>query len=350
MVPFVDLAARHAEAAEAVEERVLAVLRSGRWIGGPMVAEAEGIAARWLGRERAVGTGSGTDALILALQALGIGPGDEVVVPALTFFATAGAVLAVGATVAVADVDEDGLLDVASAERLIGPATRAIIPVHLFGNVVRMASDLRVVDDAAQAIGAEPAPGFGDLTATSTYPTKTWGAAGDGGFVAGDDPELLERVRALGNHGIVEPHVHDRVCGHAGRASRLDALQAAVLVGHAGVLPERIARRRELAALYDAGLPPGIRPLPRQPGSGVQQYCALVQDRDGLVRRLAARGIGAAVYYPRPLHHQPALRGCRAGPTPVAEHLCAHLVALPIHDVGAAEVEQVLQALGEEAR
>lgn len=345
-IPFVDLAARHAEAAAAVEENVLAVLRSGRWSGGPMVADAETIAARWLGRRGAVGTASGTDALILALQALGVGPGHEVIVPALTFFATAGAVLAVGATVAVADVGEDGLLDRESAESLIGSRTRAIIPVHLFGNVVRIpANGLCVVDDAAQAIGSEPTPGFGDLTALSTYPTKTWGSAGDGGFVAGDDPELLDRVRRLGNHGVVTPHVHDRINGHGGRASRLDAVQAAVLVGHAAVLGDRIARRRALADRYDRDLPPGVCPLPRQPGSGVHQYCVRATERDAVLRGLEARGVGCAVYYPRPLHRQPALADCRAAPTPVADALCAELLALPIHDVDLRGVERVLEVL-----
>jgi dTDP-4-amino-4,6-dideoxygalactose transaminase len=345
-VPFVDLAARHAEAADAVESAVLAVLRSGRWIGGPAVAEAEAIAARWLGRTGAVGVASGTDALILALQALGIGPGDQVIVPALTFFATAGAVLAVGAEPAVADVGEDGLLDPASARSLAGPQTRAIIPVHLFGNVAP-APDLGVpvVDDAAQAIGADPPPRAGVLAALSAYPTKTWGAAGDAGFVAGDDPELLERIRLLGNHGAVELHHHHRVEGSAGRASRLDAVQAAVLIGHATVLPTRLARRRSLALRYDAGLPPALAPLPRSSGGAVHQYCVRAPDRDRLAQRLRERGVGTAVYYPRPLTHQPALAGCVSAPVPVAERLCAELLALPIHDVDEAGVDRVLEAL-----
>lgn len=345
-VPFVDLAARHAEAAAAVEANVLSVLRSGRWTGGPIVAEAEALAAGWLGRRSAVGTASGTDALILALQALGVGPGHEVVVPALTFFATAGAVLAVGATVAVADVGEDGLIDPASADSLVRAETRAVIPVHLFGNVARLPeSGLLVIDDAAQAVGSTPAPGFGHLTATSTYPTKTWSSAGDGGFVAGDDEVLLDRVRRLGNHGVVAPQVHDRIAGHSGRASRLDAVQAAVLVGHAGVLAERVHRRRLLADRYDRDLPPGLRPLPRQPGSAVHQYCVVAEDRDAVIRTLDAHGVGSAIYYPRPLQRQPALRGCRSAPTPVADHLCDRLLALPIHDLDLPGVEQVLLAL-----
>lgn len=354
-IPFVDLAARHAEAAEPIESRVLEVLRSGRWIGGEVVGEAEAHAASRLGRRRAVGVASGTDALMLSLQALGVGPGDEVIVPALTFFATAGAVRAIGAEVAIADVGEDALLDDTSAAALAGPRTRAVIPVHLFGSTAplprlggRVArGEIAVVDDAAQAVGTTPAPGIGALTALSTYPTKTWGSAGDGGFVAGDDDALIERVRLLANHGTEAPHRHTLVSGHTGRASRLDALAAAVLLGHASVLDARIARRRALAEQYDAGLPPSLRPLPRDAGSAVHQYCVRAEDRDRIAAGLAERGIATAIYYPTPLHRQPALQGCRAAPTPVADALCREILALPIHDLGPAQVDIVLGALRE---
>jgi dTDP-4-amino-4,6-dideoxygalactose transaminase len=350
-IPFVDLAARHAAVASAVESGVLEVLRSGRWVGGPAVEQAEQLAARWLGRKGAVGVASGTDALILALLARGIGPGHEVIVPALTFVATAGAVLATGAQVVLADVGEDGLIDVASARGLVGPDTRAVIPVHLFGNVAaRPELGLDIIDDAAQAIGADRASlaeGAGALTALSTYPTKTWGSAGDGGFVAGDDEELLAAVRRLGNHGAVEPNHYDRVGSRAGRNSRLDAVQAAVLVGHAGVLEQRIEKRRALAARYDRSLPPSVRPLPRTRGSAVQLYCVRVAERDRVMSALLARGIGCAVYYPKPLHHQPLLREARRAELPVAERLCAELLALPVADVDEPQVDEVLAALQE---
>ncbi|MEQ1507547.1 MAG: DegT/DnrJ/EryC1/StrS family aminotransferase [Myxococcota bacterium] len=350
-IPFVDLAARHREAADAIEPAVLEILRSGRWVGGDGVARAEAIAARWLGRSGAVGVASGTDALILALQAVGIGRGDEVVVPAVTFFATAGAVLAVGAQPVIADVGDDGLLDPEAAAAVCGPATRAVIPVHLFGSVARpLALDLVVIDDAAQAIGADR-PGVGVLAAVSTYPTKTWGTAGDGGFVVGDDPELLGRVRRLANHGAIEPGVYDLVTGHAGRASRLDAVHAAVLVGHAAHLADRVARRRALAARYDDGMPRGLRIIPRSPGSAVHVYNVRTPDRDRLAKALADRGIGTAVYYPRPLHHQPALRGAPLRrPAPVAEALCREILALPIADLSADQVDRVLDALRAEVR
>ncbi|HHO50220.1 MAG TPA: aminotransferase class I/II-fold pyridoxal phosphate-dependent enzyme, partial [Deltaproteobacteria bacterium] len=291
-VPMVDLARRHAEVADEVEDRVLQVLRSGRWVGGPVVAEAEARLAGWLSRQGAVGVASGTDALMLALQAVGIRPGDEVIVPALTFFATAGAVAAVGATPVIADVGEDGLLDPTAAGALISPRTRAVIPVHLFGN---RAEDpglgLTVIDDAAQAIGTTPPPSIGRLTAVSAYPTKSWGAAGDAGFVAGDEPELLEAVRCLASHGQRgAPHHHEAHDGQVGRASRLDAIQAAVLLGHADQVEARIDRRRRLADRYDAGLPASIRPLPRQHGSSVHQYCVLASDRARVVAALDEAG------------------------------------------------------------
>jgi dTDP-4-amino-4,6-dideoxygalactose transaminase len=346
-VALVDLAGRHAAVAEAVERGVASVLRSGRWIGGPIVERAEEAAAAFLGRRGAVGVASGTDALMLALQALGIGAGDEVIVPALTFFATAGAVRATGADVVIADVREDGLLDEEAARRVIGPRTRAIVPVHLFGSVAsRPNLDLVVVDDAAQALGATPAPSVGVLTAVSAYPTKTWGAAGDAGFVAGDDRELLDGVRALGNHAASAPHVHDLVAGHAGRASRLDAVQAAVLLAHAPLVQARVERRRAHAARYDDGLPPGIRALARTEGSAVLAYAILVERRAEVRAALDQAGIDSAVYYPRPLDRQPALASCRAGPTPTASWLCDRLLALPVHEgLMDGDVDRVLEVL-----
>jgi dTDP-4-amino-4,6-dideoxygalactose transaminase len=344
---LVDLASRHAAVSDEIERDVAGVLRSGRWVGGPMVERAEAAAAAFLSRRGAVGVASGTDALLLALQAMGIGPGDEVIVPALTFFATAGAVRASGAEVVIADVREDGLLDEEAARQLIGPRTRAIVPVHLFGSVAAAPNlDLVVVDDAAQALGATPAPSVGRLTAVSAYPTKTWGAAGDAGFVVGDDAELLAGVRRLGNHGTVGSHVHDAVGGHSGRASRLDAVQAAVLLAHAPHVPERVARRRSLAARYDRGLPPEIRSLPRTVGSAVLVYAVLVERRTELQASLDAAGIDTAVYYPRPLARQPALAAARAGPVPTAAWLCDRLLALPVHEgLEPEDADRVLEVL-----
>ncbi len=348
-IPFVDLASRHAQHAPEVEQRVLEVLRSGRYVGGPLVAEAEAIAARLLGRRAAVGVSSGTDALMLALQAVGVAPGDEVIVPALSFFATAGAVLALGATPIVADVDDMGLLDLDDAERARSERTRAVVPVHLFGSRAPTPDlGVPVVDDACQAVGAEPACSTGVLSAVSTYPTKLWGAAGNGGFVVGDDPELLDRVRALGHHGTIGPHLHDRpIPAWAGRNARLDALQAAVLVGRAPHLQATLARRRALVARYDAGLVTSVRPLPRTHGSPAAPYVVRTPARDAVLQALHDAGIGASVYYPRSLAAQPAL-GPGQRPTPHADALSTELLALPLHDtITDADADRVLRALAE---
>ncbi len=346
MIPFVDLAARHAQHGPDVEAHVLAVLRSGHYIGGPVVAEAEAMAARFLGRSGAVGVASGTDALILALQAVGVGPDDEVVIPALSFFATAGAVLALGATPVVADVTDDGLLDADDAAQARGEATRAVVPVHLFGSRAPCPDlGVPVVDDACQAVGSSPPCSAGVLSAVSAYPTKLWGAAGDGGFVVGDDPALLDRVRALGNHGAVGHHLHERpVPAWSGRNSRLDAVQAAVLVARGAHLEAALAHRRALIARYDATLPAPARPLPRSPGAAAAPYVVRLPRRDAALQALADAGIGASVYYPRSLAAQPALRTRR--PTPVADALSAELLALPLHEgTTAADVDRVVQVL-----
>jgi len=347
MVPFLDLAARHAGAAEAVERRVLEVLRSGHYVGGPVVAEAEAVAARWMGRTGAVGVGSGTDALMLALQAVGVTPGDEVIVPALTFFATAGAVGALGAVPVVVDVVDDGTIDPAAVVEALSPRTAAVVPVHLFGTrAARLDVPVPVVDDAAQAVGADPPASHGVLTAVSAYPTKLWGAAGDAGFVVGDDAELLDSVRRLGHHGQVGPHLHERVGGAIGRNSRLDALQAAVLLGHAEELPARIAHRRSLVGAYEALLPSWVRPLPRTEGSPASPFVVQVAGRDEVVQALADAGVGCSVYYPRSLARQPALAGPHR-PTPTADRLASEVLALPVHEgLTEEDVAQVCAVLG----
>jgi dTDP-4-amino-4,6-dideoxygalactose transaminase len=330
-----DLAHRHAEAAEAIEARVLDVLRSGRWIGGPVVEEAEQRVATAFQREAAVGVASGTDALILGLQAIGVQPGDEVVLPALSFFATAGAVCALGAIPRIVDVDERGLLDTAALEAIDASRVRAVLPVHLFGNrCTAQRLGLETLDDAAQAIGCTPAASFGSATAVSTYPTKLASGGGDGGFVVGDR-RVVDRVRKLGRHGAVGPHLHERVNGHVGRNSRLDAVAAAVLLGHLQTLPDRIRRRQAAAAHYDACMAEPYRPLRRDAHSPVPSYVVIAPDadhREALRTHLDAHGVDSTVYYPRPLHRQPALVG-RIPDThcPVADDLVTRVLAIPVH-------------------
>lgn len=327
-----DLRARHQRDAAAVETGVLDVLRSGRWIGGPIVADAEAAAAQMFGRAGAVGVSSGTDALALALQAAGVRPGDEVLVAALTFFATAGAVVAIGAEPVAVDVDDRGLIDAHDVRRARGPRTRAVVPVHLFGNAAPALDDLPVVDDLAQCAGSRPPPGKGLLGAVSCYPTKVWGAAGDAGFVVSDDLERLDAVRALGNHGLSGVHHHEAVDGvHVGRNARLDAVQAAVLLGRREGLGAEIERRRTIAARYDERLPAGW-PVRRDLGNPVPQYVVSLDAREAVAAALDVAGIDSVPLYPRALGAQPALRDrVRHRPTPVADACARRFLAIPCH-------------------
>lgn len=347
-VPMVDLAARHRRLALRTERAVLEVLRSGRWVGGPVLERTEAKLAALFGRARGVGCNSGTDALVLALQALGVGKGDEVLVPASSFFATAGAVARTGARPVVVDLlEERPLMCPLSAQRAVGPSTKAAIPVHLFGmRCPDPGLDLPLIEDAAQAVGWDPPPRLGQLTAVSFYPTKTLGAVGDAGLVATDDPELARAVRSLANHGGVPgcPHLHVTEAGHVGANSRLDPIQAAVLEVHLEDLPRRLARRRAIAQAYDQSLPPGFRSVPREPGDPIHHYLLRGPQRDALATWLHDHGVDSAVYYPRPLSAQPAIAD--QSPCPRAEAWCRESLSLPCHgELTDAQLEQACAAL-----
>ncbi|MFH1466692.1 MAG: DegT/DnrJ/EryC1/StrS family aminotransferase [Pseudomonadota bacterium] len=349
-VPMVDLAARHRRLAGPTEAAVLEVLRSGRWVGGPRLAEAEARLAALFGRAHGVGVNSGTDALSLALQALGVGPGHEVLVPALSFFATAGAVARIGARPVVVDVLPDlPLMCPEAARAALTARTRAAVPVHLFGMTCPDPGlPVPLVEDSAQAVGQAPPARLGVLTAASFYPTKTLGAAGDAGLVATDDPALAAAVRRLGGHGAVagEAHLHALVAGQVGGNSRLDPLQAAILLAQLDDLPRRVARRRAIAARYDAALPAGFAAPTRAAADPVHHYLLRGAGRDALARWLAARGVESAIYYPRPLSAQPALQP--QAPCPVAEAWSRTCLSLPCHEeLTAAQVALVVASLEE---
>lgn len=341
-----DLAAQHAQVAGAVEGGVLHVLRSGRYIGGPVVDALEEAIAAWFGLPYAVSLRSGTEALTLALKALGVGPGDEVIVPGVTFFATVEAVIQTGATPVVVDVRPDRpLMDPDAAKAALSPRTAAIVPVHLYGDEAGLPDlGVPVVDDAAQALGADPPVGRGALRALSFYPTKVLGAAGDGGLVLTADPSLASAVRALGYHGMSAPNLHQRISGHIGGNHRLDAVQCAVLLGHLPALPARLARRRAIAARYDAAL--GGLVLPRDPGSPVPVYALRHPRRDALAAALLQDGIDTAIYYPTPVVAQPALRHLDLASTPESTRHCAQTLALPCHPgLDDAAVDRVIDAV-----
>ena len=356
-IRLLDIGASWAEVAAEEEPAVLEVLRSGQWALGPRVQAFEEEMAAYVGARHGIGVASGTDALLLALMALDVGPGDEVVTTPFTFFSTASVIVRAGATPVFADIGEaDCLLDPAAAAAALSPRTRALIPVHLYGQCVDGAAfdamarrqQIAIVEDACQAIGATRgiarAGSFGDLAAFSFYPTKNLSAAGDAGIVTTNYDALAARVRRLRVHGSEKRYEHIEL----GLNSRLDALQAVIL----SIRLQRLAAWNEargiLADRYDEllaahGLSDRVRPLQRHEGTHVfHQYIVRADRRDELREWLAGRGIGSEVYYPIPLHLQECFTdlGYREGDFPVAERAAREVLALPIYP-GLTEAEQV---------
>jgi dTDP-4-amino-4,6-dideoxygalactose transaminase len=348
-LPLIDLAAQRKRLAGRIEAAIARVVEHGRFIMGPEVEALEQALAARVGVRHAVGCASGTDALALALLARGIGAGDAVFVPAFTFAASAEAVALAGATPVLVDVDVDFGLDPNSLceaialilrEGLLRP--RAVLPVDLFGQPARYESivpvareyGLFVLQDAAQSFGANwqgaPVGRQGDAAAISFYPSKPLGAYGDGGAVLTDDDVLAERVRSLARHGVEQGGLHVRI----GANSRLDTIQAAILLAKLPALDRERAARAAIAGRYADGLRDLVDvPRSRENVEPAWSYFTVLSERrDALADGLAARGIASAVYYRRPLHRQPAYAGFpRARALPVAEALAGRVVSLPIH-------------------
>jgi dTDP-4-amino-4,6-dideoxygalactose transaminase len=344
-VPLLDLRAQYADIKQELDAAVHRVLESTRFIGGPEVSGFEEEIARYTQCAHAVGCASGTDALLLALRALGVGPGDEVVTSAYSFFASAGVVVNAGATPVFVDIDPSTYnLDPHRLEAAITPRTKAVIAVHLYGqccdltavSAVCEKTKVWLIEDAAQAIGAEwegrRAGSVGELGCFSFFPSKNLGAAGDGGMVTAQDAALADRVRLLREHGARPKYHHSLV----GTNSRLDALQAAILRVKLQHLDRWSEGRARNAALYDQlleGSPVG-RPY-RHPGARhiYNQYVIRVPRRDEMRERLSERGIGTEVYYPVPLHLQKcfAILGHQEGDMPQAEAAARETLALPIY-------------------
>ncbi len=347
-VPFFDRRRADAPLEGALTEAFLRVLRSGQFIQGREVEGFEQACAAHLEVPFAIGVSSGSDALALSLLTLGVGRGDEVICPAYTFFATAGAIARLGARPVFADIDAGTyLLDPASVAARIGPRTKAIVPVHLFGQCADLEalaalSDLPIVEDAAQAFGAEASDGrragaIGAFGTFSFFPTKNLGGFGDGGLVTTRSAVLAESARTLRSHGARVKHHHTRI----GYNFRLDALQAALLSVKLGGVDAGIAGRSEHARAYDLGLgEAGLGErlvLPRAIGARPtwNQYVVRVPgegERDALRAFLAERRVGTEIYYPVPLHRQPcfASLGQEAGSLPVSEAAARETLALPI--------------------
>ncbi|WP_270886150.1 DegT/DnrJ/EryC1/StrS family aminotransferase [Pedococcus sp. 5OH_020] len=344
-IPFVDLSLQHAQIAEEVEDGFAEVLATGDFIGGKAVAAFEQEYAELVGARACVGVANGTDALELALRAVGVGPGDEVVLPANTFIATAEAVLRAGATPVLVDVDDDALLlDPSAMQEALTSRTRAVIPVDLYGQVAPFEQlpatlaerGIAVVEDGAQSQGAarhgKAAGTFGIAAATSFYPGKNLGAYGDAGAVVTDDETLAQRVRLLGAHGSAVKYQHSVV----GFNSRLDTLQAVVLRAKLRRLRRWNAERRAAAATYGELLADaeGLRTPTTLPGNEHvwHLYVVRVPRRDAVLQLLQSEGVGAGVHYPVPVHLTAAMAdlGYGAGRFPVTEKAAGEILSLPI--------------------
>lgn len=359
-VPFLDLARIHEPLKDELDRAWHEVVADSAFIGGEHVAAFESDFAQHAGTRHAIGVANGTDALHLTLRALGIGPGDEVILPANTFVATAEAVVLAGAEPRVVDVDDDTLLMRADA---IGAAvtdrTAAVIVVHLYGQVADMTAILEtaqrhgitVIEDAAQAHGArwagQRAGSFGTAACFSFYPGKNLGAMGDGGAVLTDDDAIAERLRSIADHGrsLTSKHHHP----HLGTNSRLDGLQAAVLDVKLPHLDGWNAQRRTAAARYREGLAGyPVRFVEQSPETEAVHHLEVVRvaSRDVVRERLADHGVGSGIHYPVPIHQLAPFGAAATAPLPVVEQVKDEILTLPMFPgITDAEVDRVVEVL-----
>lgn len=367
-VPLLDINRQNEPLRDEILAAITEVVDTGAFLKGPAVRDLEAAVAQLCDTEHAVGCASGSDAILVALMALGIGPGDEVIVPSFTFFATAGCVSRLGATPVFADILPDTFnIDPADVARRITPATKAIMPVHLFGQSADMDAlgalaeehNLPLVEDAAQAIGAtydgRPIGGIGEVGCISFYPTKNLGGMGDGGMITTNDGELAERIRVLCDHGQNPRYHHSLV----GLNSRLDTIQAAAIGVKLKRLGSYAEARQRHAAIYanafEGGPVSSAISLPTE-ASGCQsvwnQYTVRVADgrRDELQRWLGDRKIGSAIYYPIPLHQQACFAdlGYQPGDLPHTERAAEEVLSLPVFpELHPDEQQRVVEAVGE---
>jgi dTDP-4-amino-4,6-dideoxygalactose transaminase len=358
-VPFVDLRSQYEFLKHEIVPRVCLVFERAQFILGPEVAEFEKQFASYTGTAHCVGVESGTGALKLALEALGIGAGDEVIVPANTYIASALAVSATGAVPVLVDMADDYLIDVDLIERRITPRTKAILPVHLYGQTVAMnrvleiaaRHRLRVIEDAAQAHGAKwngaRAGSFGDVACFSFYPGKNLGAYGDGGAVVTNDPDVADQVRLLRDFGQKRKYEHLI----KGDNCRLDSVQAAVLNVKLKYIDAWNDSRRNAASYYDELLPQiGITPPRRRSAEShvYHLYVIEVEERDAVREKLAEQGVESGIHYPIPIHLQPAYAelGYAPGSFPKTEASAKRLLSLPMFpEITRAQIERVVSAL-----
>lgn len=363
-VPLIDLASQQQEVSEDVKAGWEKIIATSAFIGGPAVSEFENAYAQASGVSDCVGLANGTDAIELSLRALGITIGDEVIVPANSFVATAEAVARIGAVPVVVDVDPVHLLiDPDRVAEAISARTKAIVPVHLFGQVapverllpIAEACGVPIIEDAAQSQGAKrfgrPAGSLGKVAGTSFYPGKNLGAFGDAGAITTGDPDLAERIRMIAAHGSRTKYVHEVL----GFNSRLDALQAVVLSAKLKRLAYWNACRRDAATYYDELLsssPDVVLPRSADGNEDVWHlYVIRVRDRDRVLAALHEAGIGAGIHYPMPIHRTPAFASLAklGGACPVAEQAAGEILSLPLCPYITAEAQEYVVEMLERA-
>lgn len=359
-VPMADIRAQHKAIKSDIDAALKEVMENCRFILGENVKLLESQIAKLSGAKYGVGVASGTDALLLALRALGIGPGDEVITTAFTFVATTEVIALLGATPVFADIDpETFTLDPASIESKITPKTKAIVPVHLYGQTadVKAIGDiakrhgLKIVWDGAQAIAAEtfgePIGAYGDISTLSFFPTKNLGGAGDGGMILTNDEEILNKLHYLRFHGSAGSYSYKYV----GYCSRLDEIQAAIIRAKLPYLAAWTDARRSNAAIYNSmleGLPITL-PVEKPFNKHVyHQFTIRCPERDKLKEFLATRGVSTGIYYPAPLHLEEAYRnlGYKPGDLPETERTCDEVLSLPIFQgLTREQVEHVAESI-----
>ena len=352
-VPLLNLKSQYLSIKQEIDSSIKRVLESQAFVLGEAVTQLENGMAQLCQVKHAVGCASGSDALLMALMAIDLEPGQEVITSPFSFYATASSITRAGGTPRFADIDPDSYcLDPESIKKLINSNTRAIMPVHIFGqaaamdeiNEIAAQHDLVVIEDACQAIGTlykgKPTGGLGHIACFSYYPTKNLGAYGDAGLLTTNDDSIAESIRVLRNHGEKEKYVHYEV----GINSRLDSIQAAVLNAKLPHLQEWNRRRREIANFYDQGFtenglyPDFIKiPLRMLEDQGslhtYHQYSILCQDRDSLSAYLKEKGIGNSVFYPVALYLQPCFKylGYNKGLCPIAERVADSVLSIPVY-------------------
>ncbi len=358
-IQMVDVVGQYKKIKAEIDEAIHRVLDSGQFILGPVVGEFEASVASYLGVKHAIGCASGTDALQIAMMALDIGPGDEVITTPFTFVATTETIVLLGAKPVYVDIDAGTFnIDPSQVEKAITAKTKAIIPVHLYGHSVDMDPLMKIaaqhgipiIEDAAQAMGAEykgkKVAGLGSIGAISFFPSKNLGAFGDAGMTVTNDDRLAERMRMIIVHGSKERYLHEIL----GVNSRLDSLQAAILNVKLKYLDEWRDARRDAARRYNDLMKDLDVVVPHEESYAkhiYHQYTVRLKKRDSVVKKLAAQKIPHAVYYPIPLHRQQAFlsAGRYEGALPVTEQAAREVLSLPMHTELTQEQQSLIVAV-----